>query len=94
MSEVIDPRINITTVDTQHEMKVMIVVDVSAMGRLRNFRVEGKGTSTLEIYENGIGFPIRVSDEISNTYTDVEYNRNGFVSIFIRACYKNADPCP
>lgn len=87
MNEVIKNKMNITVIDTKYEMKAMLVLDVSAKGKLQHFRVAGEGTNNLELYESGNAFPIRASHEISTIYVDVEYQRNGFVTIFIRACY-------
>lgn len=86
------PLINITAVDTQHELKVLILIDgkglyADAERSLQYFRVTGRKTNTLELYYNEICVPIRASHEISNIYTDIAY-KDGVVVVEIRACYE------
>ncbi len=85
-------RINITAVDTQHELKVLILIDSVIMSpdaerSLQHFRVTGRKTKALELHHGEICIPIRASCEISNIYTDIAY-KDGVVVVEIRACYE------
>ena len=85
------PLFNITAVDTQHELKVLVLIDGKGLyadveRSLQHFRVAGSGTSILELYHRETCVPIRASCEISAIYTDIAY-KDGVVVVEIRACY-------
>ena len=87
-----EPKINITAVDTQHELKVLILLDGNRLyaeleRALQCFAVSGKGKNNLQLsYQNRPPILIPASQEISAIYTDMEY-KDGVVVVEIRACY-------
>ena len=86
------PLLNITAVDTQHELKVLILLDGKGLyaeleRALQCFAVSGKGKNNLQLsYQNRPPILIPASQEISAIYTDMEY-KDGVVVVEIRACY-------